>query len=101
MRKEEVLGAISDRQVASLRLLLALIGLLAIYIDPSEPDHFASLAYDALVLYSLYSFGIYYVSARVDTFTRRDNFLLVWSDLFLYSLLISLSNGWNSVFFWF
>ena len=101
MRKQEVLGAISDRQIAGLRLFLSLIALIAIYIDPSDPDYFVSLAYDALVLYTLYSVGIYYVATRVETFTRRDNFLLVWSDLFLYSLLISLSSGTNSVFFWF
>jgi signal transduction histidine kinase len=101
MQKQEVLGAISDRQVAGLRLFLSLIGLIAIYIDPSEPDYFVSLAYGALGLYTLYSAGIYYAATRVETFSRRDYSLLVWFDLFLYSLLISLSSGANSVFFWF
>jgi signal transduction histidine kinase len=100
-RKQEVLGAINDRQVAGLRLFLSVTGLIAIYIDPSEPDYFVSLAYGALIIYTLYSAGIYYAATRVETFPRKDNEWLVWTDLFLYSLLISLSGGTNSVFFWF
>ena len=99
--KQEVLGAISDRQVAGLRLFLSAIGLIALYIDPSEPSYFAMDAYSALILYTFYSAGIYLITRRTETLSRRDNTLLVWADLFLYSLLISLSGGTNSLFFWF
>lgn len=99
--KQDVLGGINDRQIAGLRLFLSFIGLVAVYIDPAEPDHFVGLTYGALALCTLYSAGIYLIACRADPFSHRDNTLLVWTDLFLYSLLISLSNGANSVFFWF
>ena len=101
MTKQDVVGAISDRQFAGLRLLLSLAALFAIYFDPSEPDRFVPLTYAALLLYTLYSACIYYAALQVEAFSNLATALLVSTDVVLYSLLISLSSGTNSIFFFF
>jgi len=95
----EVIGAITDRQVAGLRLCLSSIALFAVSVDPTEPDRFVALTYAALVLYTLYSACAYCVARRVETFSRPATALLVSADVLLYSVLLSLSSGTNSVFF--
>jgi signal transduction histidine kinase len=99
--RQEVLGAITDRQVAGLRLFLSITALIAIYLDPSEPDRFVPLTYSALVMYALYSAVIYCTARYAGTFSRTFTVLLVWADLTLYSVLLSLSSGTNSIFFLF
>jgi signal transduction histidine kinase len=97
--KQEALGAISDRQIAGLRFFLSAVALLAIYLNPSEPDRFVPLTYTALLVYNLYS-GLVYVAARHwERFSTTANAALVGADMLIYSLLITLSSGTNSVFF--
>jgi hypothetical protein len=48
-------GAINNRMIAAMRLVLAASGLLVIYIDPSEPDPSVALVYATLILYIVYS----------------------------------------------
>ena len=51
------------RMIAGMRLGLAVSALLAIAIDASEPDHYATLTYTALALYVAYG-GVVYILAR-------------------------------------
>src|SRR5262245_47763960 len=99
--KQEALGAIGDRQIAGLRVFLSAVALLAVYFDPSEPDRLVRLSYAALILYTFYSAAIYFVARRVEALSTQRVALLLWTDVFLYSLLISLGSGTGSIFFFF
>jgi signal transduction histidine kinase len=98
---QEVLGGVTDRQVAGLRLFLSIAALLAIYVDPAEPDRFVHLTYGTLIAYTLYSACIYYIARGVESFSRKMNTFLVWADILIYTALISFSSGTNSIFFFF
>lgn len=93
------LHTLDDQRVAAMRLVLALAGLLIILIDPSEPDRFAVATYTTLGLYALYSLLLYGLAQgrRVlpSALVRRAH----WIDVGWYTLLIALSTGTNSIFF--
>ena len=97
--RTNTLGALNDPQIAGTRFILAAIALLVIYFDPSEPDHLAPLTYAALTLYTIYSASIYGLALRVETFSRAMVVGLVLGDVLIYSLLVCLSSGTNSIFF--
>src|SRR5262245_7542196 len=97
--RQEVLGAITDRQVAGLRLFLALAALVAIYIDPAQPDRFVELTYLSLVGYTLYSATIYLIARHNDAFSRWANGFFIGADLLVFTALISFSSGTNSIFY--
>ena len=48
-----------ERVLASARVVLACAGLIAIFIDPTEPSRYANAAYALLAGYVLYSFVIW------------------------------------------
>src|SRR5262245_138279 len=100
MLNQEAAGAISDRQIAGIRFYLSLCGLLAVFLDASKFDHLVPLTY-AVFINALYSALIYAATPRVDGFSRWRVSLMVWTDIVLFSILISLSSGTNSVFFFF
>ena len=75
--KAERLNALSDRMVAGFCLLLAGSALLAVCIDPSEPAYLVPLTCSAWLI------------------------VLMAIDILVYSVLISLSGGANSIFFFF
>ena len=92
-------GLSDTRLIGAMRLLLAVSALIFIWIDPLEPDRFVKLTYAALVLYVLYSLALY-VLARTQTQAMRTiRAWTHWLDVGWYSLLISLSSGTSSVFF--
>ena len=97
----EILGAVTDKQVAGLRLCLSLTALLAIYFDKSDPDRFLPLIYALLTVYTFYAALVYFVARHVGTFSQLATALLVSADVLLYSLLISLSSSTNGIFFYF
>src|SRR5215510_6270419 len=97
----EILGAVTDRQIAGLRLFLSVTALLAVYFDQSDSDRFLPLAYAALIVYTLYGALVYGVARHVGTFSQLTTALLVSADVLLYSLLISLSSSTNNIFFYF
>jgi hypothetical protein len=85
--------------VSLMRLILALSALTIIYIDPSEPDRFVAITYGALILYSLYSAFLYFLSVRrIALLPTR---IAHWVDVVCYLMLVALSSGTNSVFFFF
>ncbi|PYS81253.1 MAG: hypothetical protein DMF67_17515 [Acidobacteria bacterium] len=85
--------------ICLMRLILALSALLIIYIDPSEPDRFVAVTYGALVVYSLYSAALYYLSVRRSRLL--PNRIAHWVDVGCFLVIIALSSGTNSVFFFF
>ena len=84
--------------VAAMRLVLALAGLAVILIDPAEPDRFAPLTYAVLVAYSLYGGSLYWSSLRAGGLAWLAG-ASHWVDVGWYTMLIALSSGTNSVFF--
>jgi hypothetical protein len=53
-----------ERVLATARLFLASSALLAIYLDPTQPTHYAAVAYGLLALYLLYSLLLFVVLPR-------------------------------------
>lgn len=86
--------------IGALRFLLALLALLIITIDPSEPDRYVLLTYFTLVSYTVYS-GLLYLlllTERPVVFHYQDSWAH-WVDVGWYALLVALSSGTNSIFF--
>lgn len=82
-----------------MRLILALSALVIIYIDPSQPNRLVPVTYAALLLYSIYSAALYAMTARHSggRVPRAHH----WIDVGWYLVLISLSSGTSSIFFFF
>jgi signal transduction histidine kinase len=84
--------------IALTRLVLAASGLIIIFLVPSEPDRFVIPTYTSLVLYTLYSIGAYVAELRgrpVRVISEWGH----WIDVGCYTVLITLSRGTNSIFF--
>lgn len=95
--------ALSDRWVdlrliAAVRLALAASALVITLIDPSQLDRMAPVV-AALTLYTLYSLAIYLLSVRHNPIVTHK--MLHWFDMFSYLLLIAISNGTNSIFYYY
>jgi signal transduction histidine kinase len=95
-----VAGHVMDRSgVPLMRLILASTALLIIYIDPEEPDRRVSLTYLALAAYAFGS-ALVYLAARLFNRTLPPN-RAHWIDVSWHTLIVSLSSGTNSLFFFF
>lgn len=88
-----------NRMVAGMRLLLACAGLAIILLDPTEPDRRVGVTYAALVLYVLFSAAFYAAIAARFEAGRRLASWAHWQDVAWFTLLIALSSGTNSIFF--
>src|SRR5262245_13365717 len=94
----DTLWASETRVIALGRLVLAAAGLVVIYHVPTEPDRFVPVTYAALVAYTAFSGCVYVLQMR----GREFPFLQAWGhwiDIACYTLLITLSSGTNSIFF--
>src|SRR5712691_89060 len=94
-----ILGAIDDRMIAAMRLMLALLALLSTYIDPGETTHYVAATYVVLALYLAYSITLCTLAVR-----RRRTIpatVAYWADVGWYLLLIGSSKGTNSIFFFY
>jgi signal transduction histidine kinase len=98
-REPQPLQAVDDRMIGLVRLVLAFSSLVIIFIDPTEPDKNVALTYLSLVLYTIYSAAVYASSLRRGE--HRPRRLTHWVDVACYLVLISLSSGTNSVYFFF
>jgi signal transduction histidine kinase len=84
--------------IAGMRFVLASSALLIIWLDPVGPDRLAPITYAALVSYTLYSLVVAALAWR----PRGDYSFLKWShwiDVGSYTVLVALSSGTNSIFF--
>jgi signal transduction histidine kinase len=99
MMETQTIESLDERLVNFTRLVLALSGLIIIYIDPSEPDRLVNITYTALALYTVYSAFVYFLSFKRQSISR--GIPLYWIDVAWYLVLISLSSGTHSLFFFF
>src|SRR6266446_6472671 len=94
-----ILGAIDERMIAAMRLMLALLAVLSTYIDPAETTHYVAATYTVLALYLAYSIALLTLAVR-----RRSTIpatVAYWADVGWDILLIGSSMGTNSIFFFF
>jgi signal transduction histidine kinase len=92
-------GAIDERMIAAMRLMLALLALLSTYIDPAETTHYVAATYTVLAFYLAYSITLLTLAVR-----RRSTIpatVAYWADVGWDILLIGSSKGTNSIFFFF
>src|SRR5262245_25398449 len=94
-------GAVTDRTLAGLRVLLSISALLIIIIDPTEPSRFAGLTHVALAAYPLHSLAIFMFARRKANFGWQTMQYVIWADVVWYSGLMTLGTGTNAVFFFF
>ena len=99
MNQEQTFESLDERLVNVTRFVLALSALVVIYLDPPEPDRLVPVTYLVLASYTLYSGIVYLVTLR----RREPRWVapLHWIDLVWYLVLISLSNGTDSPFFFY
>ena len=94
-----VIKGMNDRIIAVMRLVLAASALVITGIDPSEPERYVSITYAALVLYAVYSVILYVLARRQSASPLLT--MAHWVDTGWYGVLIGLSGGTNSMFFFF
>src|SRR5215813_7587388 len=92
-------GAIDERTIATMRLMLVLLALLSTYIDPAETTHFEAATYTVLVVYLAYSLTLVILAVRGRTPLPAT--VAYWADVGWDILLIGASKGTNSIFFFF
>src|SRR5687767_14242592 len=97
--RQGVLGAITDKTLALVRLILAVSALFIVHFDPSEPNHLKTLTHYVLVTYILYSVTLYFCVRRRTNFSWRVMQGVIWLDVVWYSMLITLGTSSNAVFF--
>jgi signal transduction histidine kinase len=94
------LSAQNDLQmVATIRFVMAFLALLIIFINRGEPDRNVVQTYSTLIFYVLYSTLIFLCIKYSSKFFERVLRFLHWADVAWYLLLISLSSGTSSNFF--
>jgi signal transduction histidine kinase len=92
-------ASVDNRMIGLMRFLLALSALLIIFIDPTEPNRLVEITYLTLILYCLYSGVLYLFSIR--NLVIIPHRFIHWLDIGWYLILISLSLGTSSIFFYF
>lgn len=92
-------GLVDNAIIALMRLILALAALLIIYFDPAEPDRYVTVTYATLALYVVYSAALYLLARRRSRLLPAAS--AYWIDVGWYVILIGLSSGTNSIFFFF
>jgi signal transduction histidine kinase len=90
-----------ERVLAIGRAFLTVWGLVAVYLDPTEPTRFAELSYAILVGYALYSVIVLVFVERATRLASRDGEFLHGIDILWTAALTFVSNGLSSPFFLF
>jgi len=92
-------GAIDERMIAAMRLMLVLLALLSTYIDPGETTYYVAATYTVLAFYLVYSITLLTLAVRRRLILPAT--VAYWADVGWDILLIGSSKGTNSVFFFF
>lgn len=93
------LSSVDNPALAMMRLVLAASALLIIWISPTQPDRLVIPTYLTLSLYTLYSAVLYILTLRPDHLPLVVKQQAHWLDVAWYVVLISLSSGTSSIFF--
>ncbi|HZV81927.1 MAG TPA: histidine kinase [Geobacteraceae bacterium] len=88
-----------EHLIATGRLVLASFFLMAIWLDPSEPSHFARLTYVILACYLAYSLVLGVATWRRNLIRGHLQIVTHGIDLLAFSTLMFLTEGPNSPFF--
>ena len=92
-------GAIDERMIAAMRLVLALLVLLSTSIDPAETTHYEAATYTVLASYLAYSLALVTLAVRRRSLIPAT--VAYWADVGWDILLIGSSMGPNSIFCFF
>jgi len=84
------------RLVSGTRVMLAASALLVFIIDPVENSHFVGPTYVTLLLYTIYSAVLVFLSIRRSDLVPIS--YMHWLDMVWFLILIALSNGTSSKF---
>jgi signal transduction histidine kinase len=87
------------RLLAGVRCLLVATGLAIIWFEPSEPKRLVGLTYLSLGAYLAYSLAVTLL-ARTRAAHRALRWLH-WADVAFAGFMVALTDGTNSIFFWF
>jgi signal transduction histidine kinase len=90
-----------ERVLGAGRALLAVTALAAIYIDPTEPSRYATLAYILLGCYLLFSVVVLLLLRLRTEFSRRTVLLVHGADILWATVICLFTEGPNSPFFLF
>ncbi|MBI1983690.1 MAG: hypothetical protein HYS61_05790, partial [Acidobacteria bacterium] len=88
-----------ERVLAGARTFLAISALVATYVDPTEPSHYASMAYGFLAVYVVHSSLIWILLQIRRESTPAFRFGIHAVDVFWPALLAFFTTGPNSPFF--
>src|SRR4051812_36523300 len=94
-------ATVDDRIIAVMRFILAFSALLITIVDPSEPDRLLAITHATLGLYTIYSAALYLTVQHFQAFQAVIRRWTHWADVGWYIVLIGLSSGTSSVFFFF
>lgn len=89
----------AERVIGTGRAVLALVGWLAIWLDPSQPAQRADVTYFLMTVYVLYALGAAAAAWREDAGKRIWGVLTHVVDLAFFSILMYLTEGPTSPFF--
>jgi signal transduction histidine kinase len=90
---------VDSRIIATMRLVLAVSALLIVLVAPSEPDRLVVPTYAALSFYAVYSAALYVLALRNSPRGSAIDRWAHWIDVAWYVVLIALSQGTSSIFF--
>ena len=90
-----------ERVLAIGRAFLTVWGLVAVYVDPTEPSGLSELSYAIIVGYALYSVIVLVFVERATRLAPRDGEFLHGIDILWAAALTFVSNGVGSPFFLF
>jgi signal transduction histidine kinase len=90
-----------ERVISFARVLVSAIALLAIWLDPPEPERYASITYALAVTYVLASVAALLWLRRRTTFVRREALVSHAVDVVVAAALTLFTEGPNSPFFTF
>ena len=90
-----------ERVLATVRIVLAVSALVAIYYDSTQPRRYATLAYALLLMYVAYAIGVYIAIPRRPVVSNRTSLVIHAIDILFPSIISLFTEGPNSPFFLF
>lgn len=88
-----------EQRLAACRVLLAIVSLIAVYIDPTQPSRFTSTAYILLIGYSIHGVAVLGLLWSKPGLAPALGIVLHWTDVIWAALLTLVSHGPTSPFF--
>jgi signal transduction histidine kinase len=87
-----------ERVLAAARIFLTLAALVAVYLDPTEPNRYAELAYVILVSYCIWGITVWFLVQRSDEISSLRSWIHFLDVVFPMSFIL-FTAGPNSPFF--